>query len=91
MSEKSKQTTKKIIHTLDLPPDLFFGFPNISLSGNNEVYISNHHGILSYDDECANILIKDYQLQIKGKGLHIFSYSKDDVTIRGYIRSLEFL
>ena len=91
MSEKSKQTTQKIIHTLDLPPDLFLGLPNISLSGNNEVYISNHHGILSYEDECANILVKDYKIQIKGKGLYIFSYSKDDVAIRGYIRSLEFL
>jgi sporulation protein YqfC len=91
MNENSKRTTQKIIHTLDLPPDLFLGLPNISLSGNAEVYISNHHGILSYEEECVNLLVKDYQIQIKGRGLHIFSYSKDDVTIRGYIRSLEFL
>ncbi|MBQ6843383.1 MAG: YabP/YqfC family sporulation protein [Agathobacter sp.] len=91
MNENSKQTTQKIIHTLDLPQDLFLGLPNISLCGNTEVYISNHQGILSYEEECANILVKDYQIQIKGRGLHIFSYSKDEVTIRGYIHSLEFL
>lgn len=91
MNEDRKRTTNKLIHTLDLPEDLFLGLPNISLCGNTEVYISNHHGILSYDDETANILVKDFQVQIKGKDLHIFSYTKDDLTIRGYIRSLEFI
>lgn len=91
MSENSKQTTKKIIQGLDLPQDLFLGIPNISLSGNTEVYISNHRGILSYDEELINILVKDYQLQIKGRGLSIFAYTKDDLTIRGYIRSLEYV
>ena len=91
MSENSKQTTKKIIQGLDLPQDLFLGIPNISLSGNTEVYISNHRGILSYDEELINILVKDYQLQIRGRGLSIFAYTKDDLTIRGYIRSLEYV
>lgn len=91
MSEKNKQTTNKIINALDLPQDLFLGLPNISLSGNIEVYISNHRGILSYDEEIINVLVKDFQIQIRGRGLSIFSYTKDDLTIRGYIRSVEFL
>lgn len=91
MKEDNKQITNKFIHTFDLPQDLFLGLSNISLCGNKEVYISNHHGILSYDEEMANILIKDYQIQIKGKNLHISSYSRDDITIRGQIHSLEFL
>ena len=91
MSKDNKLNTNKIIQNLDLPQDLFLGLPNISLIGNTEVYISNHRGILSYDEEITNILVKDYQIQIKGRGLSIFSYTKDDLTIRGYIRSLEFL
>ena len=91
MNEHSKRTTNKIIKTLDLSQDLFLGLPNISLSGNREVYISNHRGILSYGQEEMVILIKDYQIQIKGKALCIISYTKDDLTIQGYIRSLEFV
>ena len=91
MSEKNKQTTKKIIQSLDLPQDLFLGLPNISLIGNTEVYISNHRGILSYEENAISILVKEYQIQIKGRGLSIFTYTKDDLTIRGFIRSLEFL
>ena len=91
MSEHSKQTANKIITTLDLPKDIFLGLPNISLSGNREIYISNHRGILSYGHEEMIIMVKDYQIQIKGKSLCIVSYTKEELTIQGYIRSLEFI
>lgn len=91
MSEHIKQTTNKIITTLDLPKDLFLGLSNISLCGNREIYVSNHRGILSYGQEEMVILLKDYQMQIKGKSLCIVSYTKEELTIQGYIRSLEFI
>lgn len=91
MSEYIKQTTNKIITTLDLPKDLFLGLSNITLCGNREIYISNHRGILSYGQEEMVILLKDYQMQIKGRALCIVSYTKDELTIQGYIRSLEFI
>lgn len=91
MNLHNKQTTNQIITALDLPPDLFLGLSNISLSGNREVYISNHRGILSYGQEEMIILIEDYQIQIKGKSLIIVSYTKEELTIQGYIRSMEFL
>lgn len=87
----NKLVQEKVIDTLDLPQDLFLGLPNISLCGNKEIYISNHHGILSYDLEEAVVLVKDYQIQIKGRGLLISSYNRDDLTIRGYIRTVEFI
>lgn len=80
----------KIINTFDLPKDLFLGLSNISLCGNKEIYVSNHRGILSYDPEDMVILLKDYQLHIKGKSLSIVSYSREDLTIQGHIRSVEF-
>ncbi|MBQ3558335.1 MAG: sporulation protein [Agathobacter sp.] len=77
--------------TLDLPKDLFLGLSNLSLCGNRELYISNHRGILSYGQEEMVILVKDYQILIKGKALCIVSYSKEELTIHGYLRSLEFI
>ena len=91
MSKHNEQTTNKIIKTLELPEDLFLGLPNISLLGNREVYISNHRGILSYGIEEVIVLIHDYQIQIKGKGLTISSYCKEDLSIQGHIISLEFV
>ena len=37
------------------------------------------------------ILTKENQIQIKGKSLEIANYTKDELAIRGYIRSLEFM
>lgn len=91
MNKHNKQTTNKIITALALPQDLFLGLPNISLSGNKEIYISNHRGILSYGQDEMVILIKDYQLQIRGKSLFIVSYTKEELTIQGYIYSMEFV
>lgn len=91
MNEHSKRTTNKIVNALDLPEDLFLGLSNISMCGNKEIYISNHRGILSYGHEEMIILLKDYQFLVKGKSLSITSYSKEDLTIQGFIRNMEFV
>lgn len=91
MNEHSKHNTKKLIESLDLPQDLFLGMPNLSLCGNNEIYISNHRGILSYGQEEMVILAKEYQIEIKGENLNIVSYTKEDLTIHGYIHSVKFI
>lgn len=91
MNERSKRMTNRLIQTLDLPQDLFLGYANIGLCGNRELYISNHRGILSYGQEEIVILTKENQIQIKGKALNIASYTKEELTINGYIRSLEFI
>lgn len=91
MSEHSKNTANKLIESLDLPQDIFLGLPNLSLSGNRELYLSNHRGILSYGQDEMIILAKEYQIQVKGKKLSIISYTKEDLTIQGYISSVEFL
>ena len=91
MNEHSKLTVNKVISTLDLPKDLFLGACNISLCGNREIYISNHRGILSYGQEEIIILSKEHQIQIKGRGLFISSYTKEELIIQGYIQSMEFI
>ena len=90
MSEHSKHTTNKIIESLDLPQDIFLGLPVLSMMGNRELYLSNHRGILSYGQEEMVLLAKDFQIQVKGKGLTIVSYTKEDMTIQGYISSVVF-
>ena len=91
MKERNKKTRQHIIQAFDLPQDLFLGYPNISLCGNRELYISNHRGILSYAQEEIVLLTKEHQLLIKGKELDIASYTQDELSIQGYIFSVEFI
>lgn len=91
MNEHSKLSVKKILDTVDLPNDLFLGIPTLSFEGNQELYISNHRGLLAFTTEEIIVLSKDYQIQIKGRGLNILTYSKDELIIKGYVSSLEFV
>ena len=90
MNEHIERTTNRIIESLDLPQDLFLGLPSLSMTGNRELYVSNHRGILSYEEDAIVILSKHFQIQIKGKNLIIDSYSKDELIIKGYIHTMEF-
>lgn len=91
MNENHKQNKNKLIKCFDLPEDLFLGYSNIYLCGNRELYVANHRGIMSYGQEEITIMTKEYQLRIKGTALDISSYTKDELTIKGYIHSLEFI
>ncbi len=91
MNEHSKHTTNKLIQSLDLPMDIFLGMPNFSLFGNKELYISNHRGIIAFGEDEITILVKEYQVRIKGKELVLSNYTKEDITINGYIHSMEFV
>lgn len=83
-----RKITETIIESLELPQDLFEGLPNIFMTGNRKLYISNHRGILLYEKEEIVILAKNVQIKVHGKELMIESYSQDELVIRGYISFL---
>lgn len=85
---KHKKATETIIESLELPQDLFEGLPNLFLTGNRKLYISNHRGILLYEREEIVILAKSVQIHVHGKELMIESYTEDELVIRGYISFL---
>lgn len=91
MNKQHKHATQKIIESIDLPADLFLGFPILSFTGNQELYIANHRGILLFSSEEIDILAESMQIQVKGKSLNIFSYSKEELIIKGTISSVGFL
>lgn len=82
---KQRIATENIIESLELPQDLFQGMPNLFLTGNRKLYISNHRGIMSYEKEEIIILAKAVQIKVQGRDLVIESYSKDELVIWGYI------
>lgn len=85
---KHRKNIETIIESLELPQDLFEGLPNILLTGNRKIYISNHRGILAYERDEIIILAKTVQIKVQGEELIIESYSKDELVIRGYISFL---
>lgn len=91
MSKHDEHPTNKLVTALELPQDLILGLPYMTCMGNREVTISNHRGILSYEPEEIQILVKNGQIRFTGKGLVITSYTKDEMMIRGFLHGMEYL
>ena len=90
MKHQKKQTVANFIDALELPKDVLLGIPNMELNANRELFISNHRGILSYNQELIEILAKDIHIQVSGKELSIESYSAEEIVITGYLEELRF-
>ena len=90
MKHRKKQTATKFIDALELPKDVLLGLPNMEITGNRELFISNHRGILNYSHETIEILAKDIHIEVTGKELFIESYSAEEVAITGYLEEIRF-
>ena len=90
MKYRKKQTATNFIDALELPKDVLLGFPNMEINGNRELFISNHRGILNYNQENIEILAKDIHIEVTGKELSIALYSAEEIMITGYMEEIRF-
>lgn len=81
---------KKIIKTLDIPEDVFFNLPRITMMSNNELRLENYTSILLYEENQVSVATKDVILTVKGDNFSIEIITDDEFTLKGCITSLEF-
>ncbi len=90
MKYRKKKTAANFIDALELPKDVLLGLPNMEINGNRELFISNHRGILNYNQENIEILAKDIHIEVTGKELYIELYSAEEIIITGYMEEIRF-
>ena len=88
MKRKPKEAIAK---GLSLPRDVVFGDFIITLTGNQEVFVENYKGILSYDDGQICVQGNHVVLNICGRRLVIAYYSRDAMKVTGKIERLEYV
>nr|WP_300304414.1 YabP/YqfC family sporulation protein [uncultured Anaerostipes sp.] len=88
MKRKPKEAIAK---GLSLPRDVVFGDFIITLTGNQEVFVENYKGILSYDDAQICVQGNHVVLKICGRRLAIAYYSRDAMKVTGKIERLEYV
>jgi sporulation protein YqfC len=79
----------KIARLLDLPLDTMIDWPRIILSGNKNVVIQNHRGIIEYDQSAARIATKLGELRISGRDLVLVHALKEEIIVEGKIDCIE--
>lgn len=91
MSKKQPKLLQSITGALDLPKELVFNLPGIIMTSNEEIYIENYRGIVSYSENEIQLNTSKMPIKISGSRLGISRIAAEEITVRGKIKSLEFL
>ncbi len=82
---------KKVIDFMDLPSDIIFELPRITVVGNLEILVENHKGIQKYTSEQICLRIKGGVMSVNGRKLAIKTIEKDYIELEGIIDRIQFL
>lgn len=90
MEDKINKVKEGLVQKLDLPRDVVLNFPKIIITGDNEITIENHKGIICFEDSEMKINSRVGAITIKGVGLEILFIGGDTITIGGKFKSVVY-
>ena len=76
---------ERTAQALDLPADVLAGLPKVELTGDREVRMENHRGILAYGEEEIRISGGSYTVRVTGQSLQLRTMSPLALLITGRI------
>ena len=88
--KKKHMLVKSVTDRLQLPKDMMFGVPILTITGQNDLTVENYKGILEYREDKIRLSLKQGQVEICGTHLKIEYYTGEDMKISGQIDKLEY-
>ena len=76
---------------LDLPPGLAGGVPTVELSGNCQLYMAQHRGVLSYSTELVEINGGSLVVRVRGSDLQLLAMTDTELRLGGHITGVELV
>ena len=74
---------------LDLPQDVVFDLPRLTMIGDRQLYIENHRGVLHFSSDKLRLALTKGELEITGQELVIRTIWTEEVFVEGQIRHIE--
>lgn len=89
MEEYRRGLLERTAEALDLPGDVLAGLPHIELTGNRELRMENHKGILAYGEEEIRISGGKLEITVRGRGLELRAMNAGQLFITGTIQGVD--
>ncbi|MFD0715087.1 sporulation protein YqfC [Paenibacillus sp. GCM10027626] len=89
MGRINRKLRKMAAEILDLPQDVVFDLPRVTLIGDRQLYIENHRGVLHFSSEKLRLALSKGELDVIGEGLVIRTIWTEEVFIEGVIKQIE--
>ena len=74
---------------LDLPGDVVAGLPRIEMTGNRELRMENHKGILAYGSDEIHISGGKLVVKVRGAGMELKAMNASELLIAGTIAGVD--
>lgn len=85
---KKGKTVEKLARKLDLPRDIVMDVPKITVTGNKEIIIENHKGIILFEENEINVNSNMGVIKINGKDLVIEYLEGRTIVVTGKFSSV---
>jgi sporulation protein YqfC len=82
------RTKETIAEKLDLPRDVMMNIPKITITGDNEIVVENHKGVILFEEKEIKINSNVGLLTIYGSGFEILFMGGNTLTVGGKFKSV---
>lgn len=91
LKRKNKEPKRrKFLSQFEIPEDIIFDVPRITVFDNSEIRIENYKNILEYEENKISLACKDKFINILGTKLNITIITDDEISIKGEINTIEY-
>lgn len=90
MESRLNKTKETIAQRLDLPRDVVLNIPKIMITGDNEITIENHKGVVLFEEKEIKINSSVGLITICGDGFEILFMGGSTLTLSGRFRSVVY-
>lgn len=90
MEDRIIKTKETIAEKLDLPRDVVLNMPKITITGENEIIIENHKGVILFEEKEVKINSNVGLITIYGSGFEILFMGGSTLTVSGKFKSVVY-
>lgn len=81
---------EKINSFLEIPKEIIYSIPKITILGFEEMYIENYVGILEYEEYFVRVSTSIGNISVNGFNLKLIEMTKETLKIIGKLESVDF-
>ncbi|MEL4105679.1 YabP/YqfC family sporulation protein [Oscillospiraceae bacterium WX1] len=80
----------RAVEMFDLPGEVLAGQPKLTVTGNRQVHIECHKGLIEYDGSLIAVNGGAVVVKITGERLELVSMTADELLVKGLIAAIDF-
>lgn len=89
MRRMNRKLQKLTAQLLELPQDVVYDLPRLTMIGDRQLYIENHRGVLHFSSDRLRLALSKGELEVTGADLVIRTIWTEEVFVEGVIKNIE--